>query len=140
MDRHAPPVSTRLRPLWLPPVDQIAAVPAGDHWDAVAVSGPLGDLAWTHLRRLAPDGAGPVLCDARAAGGRRWFLVPVGTAAVWQEPGTRALGRGSFIVMPGRLDAPTDGIYWASRPDQPPELVDVRLLRQAVAAAREGRP
>lgn len=130
---------SRVRPVWLPVEGHIVAVPAGEWWDAVAVSGPLGDCVWQRLHRLAPGGAGPVLRDARAVGGRRWFLVPVGTAAVWRERGTKALGRGCFVGMPVSLDVPTAGIYWVSRPDRGPELVDVGLLRRAVAAAREGR-
>lgn len=129
----------RTRPSWLPAEGPLEAVPAGEWWDAIAISGPLGDRVWECLRRLAPEGTGPVLRDVYAAGGRRWFLVPVGTAATWREPGTKALGKRCVIVMPAFLDAPASGIHWASRPDQGPESVDVALLRQAVAAAREER-
>lgn len=137
MECHRP---ERCRPAWLPAEGRIVAVPAGEWWDAATTAGRLGDGVWHRLRRLAPDGGGPVLRDARAVGGRRWFLVPVGTAATWQERGSKAFGKCSSVSMPVSLDVPTAGIHWVSRPDTGPELVDAGLLRQAVAAARDGRP
>ncbi|MFE3557315.1 hypothetical protein ACFXKW_20970 [Streptomyces sp. NPDC059193] len=74
----------------------VAIVPTGTAWDAVtmpydrwlAVSADMGPLAWAHT---------PVLADMST--GRVYVVVPTGTAQTWSEPGTTALGEGSWLVM-----------------------------------------
>ncbi|MEU0670899.1 hypothetical protein ABZ508_34250 [Streptomyces lavendulocolor] len=89
------PVPEQVWEEWDSPVG-VALVPAGRHWDAVAmpydrlltVIADMGPAAWEHT---------PVLADMSC--GRTYVFVPEGTAGAWREPGTTAIGRGSWLVM-----------------------------------------
>jgi hypothetical protein len=84
---------------------------AGDDWDAIRVPVDVGVRA---IRELKERGApvGPVLHDLSSQ--QAYFLTAPGTAQGWQQDGTRALGRGSWVVL-----APPDwdgSLKWANGP------------------------
>ncbi|KNB49416.1 hypothetical protein [Streptomyces caatingaensis] len=80
------------------------------------------------------DGVGPVLHDGdcRTLG----FLVPPGTAAAWDMPGsacTQAYGRGARA---GRHEPPVTGTGWLVAPDAAfSEATDPAVLRAALGEA-----
>jgi hypothetical protein len=68
---------------------EVRTVAAGGWWDAVRV--PLG-LGTDALRNLG-DETGAVIRDG--FGGRLYWLIPPGSAADWELPHVRVLGRGA---------------------------------------------
>ncbi|WP_372499387.1 hypothetical protein [Streptomyces sudanensis] len=109
--------------------------------DLVTVPARQGLEAVDILRRGAPA-VGPVLHDG--AGGTLGFLVPPGTAADWDVPGsacTRTDGRG--LRLPADPDAPRDaapeppvpGGGWLLPPADADPVTDPELLREALGEA-----
>ncbi|MFJ8932535.1 MULTISPECIES: hypothetical protein [unclassified Streptomyces] len=115
----------------------VALLPAGERWDVLILPGELGYPTLDVLRRVI-DRPGPVLADFGAA--RMGFFVPAGTAARWLGTGVRAVGSGSWIVVPypGRL---AGGVRWLVPPDGSGTLTDPALLELAMheAAAQLAR-
>ncbi|MET9804737.1 hypothetical protein [Streptomyces sp. NPDC006368] len=116
----------------------VALLPAGRRWDVLIVPAGLGGPTLDVLSRLV-DRPGPVITDTWGA--RMGFFVPPGTAARWVGTGTRAAGRGTWIVVPypgpGRGTGRT---RWLVQPDGTGTLTDPALLELAMheAAARLG--
>ncbi|WP_336322799.1 hypothetical protein [Streptomyces lavendofoliae] len=112
----------------------VALLPAGLRWDVLITPAGLGRPALDVLRRLV-DRPGPVLAGSGDA--RTGFFVPVGTAARWVGTGTRAAGRGTWVVVPypGRV---AGAARWLVPPDGRGTLNDPALLELALheAAAR----
>jgi hypothetical protein len=112
----------------------VTMLPAGEAWDVLIVGAELGYPALDVLNRMAQR-PGPVLADFDDT--RTGFLVPPGTAGRWLGTGVRALGRGTWIVVPypGR---PTSGVRWLVPPDGTGHLTDPATLEMALheAAAR----
>ncbi|GAA2517499.1 hypothetical protein [Streptomyces gobitricini] len=115
----------------------VALLPAGRRWDVIITPAGLGGPALDVLCRLV-DRPGPVLADSGDT--RLGFFVPVGTAARWVGTGTRAAGRGAWVVVPypGRA---TGAARWLVLPDGSGTLNDPALLELAMheAAARLAR-
>ncbi|WP_327288456.1 hypothetical protein [Streptomyces sp. NBC_01198] len=109
----------------------VALLPAGRKWDVLILGSALGYPTLDVLTRLA-DRPGPVLADFGDA--RIGFFVPPGTAARWLGTGVRAVGRGTWIVVPypGR---PTGGVRWLVPPDGTGHLTDPVLLELAMHEA-----
>lgn len=115
----------------------VALLPAGRMWDVLILGGDLGHPTLDVLTRLV-DRPGPVLADFSDS--RIGFFVPPGTAARWLGTGVRAVGRGTWIVVPypGR---PTGGVRWLVPPDGTGNLTDPAVLELAMheaAAQRAG--
>jgi len=112
----------------------VTLLPAGRLWDVLILGGELGYPTLDVLTRLV-ERPGPVLADFGDA--RMGFFVPPGTAARWLGTGVRALGYGTWIVVPypGR---PTGGVRWLVPPDGTGHLTDPVVLELAMheAAAR----
>jgi hypothetical protein len=126
--------SSRQRPSWLPPQDSLDAVGAGRWWDAIAVDGRHGSQVVDVLKKTTGGRPGPVLCDPLGPEPRTYFLVPVGSAARWNVPGTLAFGECCYIAVPGSLDGDSIGVHWVVPPSsRGPALVRLRLLREALA-------
>ncbi|MER5430906.1 hypothetical protein [Streptomyces sp. NPDC002588] len=104
-----------------PSTPSVAAVPRGAACDLVTVPTRQGLEAVDILRRGAGPSVGPVLHDD--GGDTLGFLVPPGTAAAWDLPGstcTETDGRGprpdpeplvagsDWLVPPGEADLATD--------------------------------
>lgn len=94
----------------------------GRDWDAVRLPRYLGLLA---VGRLG-DAVGSVVVDPGAR--RLYVLVPVGAAARWALPGTRALGQGSFLALPGQGRTAPPGPYWLTCCPSGRDLVDPQVL------------
>ncbi|MEV4905626.1 bifunctional DNA primase/polymerase [Streptomyces albidoflavus] len=111
-------------------------LPAGVKWDVLILPGALGHPTLDVLSRCAGR-PGPVLSGA--GGVRLGFFVPPGTASRWLGTGVRAVGRGTWIVVPhpGRA---AGVVSWLVRPDGSGALNDPGLLELAMheAVAGEG--
>jgi hypothetical protein len=109
----------------------VALLPAGRQWDVLIMPGALGRRTLDVLGRLL-DRPGPVLADFGDE--RTGFFVPPGTAARWLGTGIRAVGRGTWIVVPypGR---PTGGVRWLVPPDGTGHLTDPVVLELALHEA-----
>ncbi|SDP05652.1 bifunctional DNA primase/polymerase [Actinacidiphila guanduensis] len=109
----------------------VVLLPAGRLWDVLILPGRIGYPTLDVLGRMAEQ-PGPVLADFGDE--RMGFFVPPGTAARWLGTGVRAVGRGTWIVVPypGR---PTGGVRWLVPPDGTGHLTDPVLLELAMHEA-----
>jgi hypothetical protein len=108
------------------------APPAGAACDVVTVPARQGLEAVDILRRAAADAVGLVLHDG---GGTLGFLVPPGTAAAWDVPGstcTQTGGRGRGLV-PEPPAAADSG--WLLPPGETDPATDPAVLRAALGEA-----
>ncbi len=99
--------------------------------DLVTVPARQGLEAVDILRRGAGDAVGPVLHDGGATLG---FLVPAGTAAGWDVPGstcTRTDGRGLRL----NPEPPVEGSDWLLPPGEADLATDPTVLRRALGEA-----
>jgi hypothetical protein len=112
----------------------VTLLPAGLRWDVLILGGDLGYPTLDVLTGLIGR-PGPVLSDFGDA--RIGFFVPPGTAARWLGTGIRAVGRGTWIVVPypGRA---TGGVRWLVPPDGSGRLNDPVLLELAMHEAAAG--
>jgi hypothetical protein len=100
--------------------------------DLVTVPARQGLEAVDILRRGAADAVGPVLHDD--GGGTLGFLVPAGTAACWDVPGstcTETNGRG-LRLNPA---PPVEGSDWLLPPGEADLATDPVVLRRALGEA-----
>jgi hypothetical protein len=84
------------------------------------------------LRRGAVDAVGPVLHDD--GGDTLGFVVPAGTAAGWDVPGstcTRTNGRGLCLAP----EPPVEGSDWLLPPGEADPATDPAVLRRALDEA-----
>ncbi|MGW2188090.1 hypothetical protein [Streptomyces sp. NPDC001667] len=109
----------------------IALLPAGRVWDVLILSSVLGHPTLDVLSRCT-DRLGPVLADYGDS--RMGFFVPPGTAAGWVATGVRAVGRGSWVVVPhpGRT---ASGVRWIVPPDGTGTLTDPAVLELSMHEA-----
>ncbi|MHB9861511.1 hypothetical protein [Streptomyces sp. YIM S03343] len=105
-----------------PPECDLVTVPARQGLEAVDI-----------LRRGSAEAVGPVLhddgCDTLG------FVVPAGTAAAWDLPGSTCTGtdgRGLRIAAP---EAPAEGSGWLLPPDAADPATDPADLRRALGEA-----
>ena len=107
-----------------------SAPPAG--CDVVTVPARQGFEAVDILRRGAVEAVGPVLHDY--GGGTLGFLVPPGTAAAWDVPGstcTETDGHG----LPLAPAPPVEGSDWLLPPGEADLATDPAVLREALGEA-----
>ncbi|MFJ1736282.1 hypothetical protein [Streptomyces sp. NPDC088254] len=101
--------------------------------DVVTVPTRQGLEAVDILRRRGPgDAVGPVLHDD--GGGTLGFVVPAGTAAAWDVPGstcTETDGRG--LRLPP--EPPVEGADWLVPPGEADLATDPAVLRRALGEA-----
>ncbi|MER5769966.1 hypothetical protein [Streptomyces sp. NPDC001985] len=84
------------------------------------------------LRRTAAPAVGPVLHDGSCD--TLGFLVPPGTAAGWDLPGsacTQTWGRGPRVPA----EPPVRGTGWLLPPEHPHRVTDPAVLRRALGEA-----
>ncbi|MEU5363061.1 hypothetical protein ABZ354_06075 [Streptomyces sp. NPDC005925] len=101
--------------------------------DVVTVPARQGLEAVDILRRAAAEAVGPVLHDG---GGTLGFLVPPGTAAAWDLPGstcTETDGRGPVLAVPEPPAAADSG--WLLPPGDADPATDPAVLRAALGEA-----
>jgi hypothetical protein len=100
--------------------------------DVVTVPARQGLEAVDILRRVAGEAVGPVLHDD--GGGTLGFLVPAGTAACWDVPGstcTETEGRGLRL----NPQPPVEGSDWLLPPGDADLATDPVELRRALGEA-----
>ncbi|MEV0980702.1 hypothetical protein [Streptomyces sp. NPDC049915] len=105
---------------------------AGSACDLVTVPTRQGLEAVDILRRGASDAVGPVLHDDGC--GTLAFLVPPGTAAGWDLPGstcTETDGRGLRLAP----EPPVEGSAWLLPPGDADRATDPAVLRRALGEA-----
>ncbi|WP_373462954.1 hypothetical protein [Streptomyces sp. DSM 40167] len=108
--------------------------PPCDACDVVTVPTRQGLEAVDILRRGAGEAVGPVIhddgCDTLG------FLVPPGTAAAWDVPGstcTETDGRGLSLDLPS--EPPVEGSDWLLPPGEADPATDPAVLREALGEA-----
>ncbi|NUP23690.1 MAG: hypothetical protein HOZ81_48065 [Streptomyces sp.] len=109
--------------------------PPGEGCDLVTVPARQGLEAVDILRRGAGDAVGPVLHDD--GGDTLGFVVPPGTAAAWDVPGstcTETDGRGMSLVDP-HPEPPVEGSDWLLPPGEADLATDPAALRAALGEA-----
>lgn len=85
----------------------------GTAWDAIRMPRCLGLAATEHLGRSM----GSVIVEP---GERRMYvLIPVGAAAEWEFPDTRALGKDCYLPVPPLTRTEPPGPYWLTPHDSP---------------------
>lgn len=116
-------------PLELPCTEE---VPCTD-CDVVTVPARQGLEAVDILRRGAGDAVGPVLHDD--GGATLGFVVPRGTAAAWDVPGSICMetdGRGLRLTP----EPPVEGSDWLLPPGEADLATDPAVLREALGEAQ----
>lgn len=100
--------------------------------DVVTVPARQGLEAVDILRRGPGDAVGPVLHDD--GGDTLGFVVPAGTAAAWDVPGSTCTGtdgRGLRLAP----EPPAEGSDWLVPPDEADPATDPAVLRRALGEA-----
>ncbi|WP_405505679.1 hypothetical protein [Streptomyces purpurascens] len=100
--------------------------------DVVTVPARQGLEAVDILRRATAEAVGPVLHDD--GGGTLGFLVPPGTAAAWDMPGSTCTGtdgRGLTLAP----EPPVEGSDWLLPPGEADLATDPAVLREALGEA-----
>lgn len=106
-------------------------VPRTPAWDVVTV--PCGQgLEAVDILRLRTR-VGPVLHDH--AGDTLGFLVPAGTSAGWDLPGSACTGTGGRAGRRLTADLPVSGAGWLLPPEHAAPVTDPALLRMALGEA-----
>ncbi|MEU9453739.1 hypothetical protein [Streptomyces sp. NPDC048277] len=113
-----------------PPSASTAADDAG--CDLVTVPARQGLEAVDILRRGTGDAVGPVLHDD--GGGTLGFVVPAGTAAGWDVPGSTCTGTGGCGLRL-RPEPPVEGSDWLLPPGEADLATDPAVLRRALGEA-----
>lgn len=111
----------------------LAELPAGKAWDVIRLPRPIG---WESVARMraAEVTVGP----AQLTPDHVELLVPVGSAARWDVPGSTVLTEGDSILVPHPvIIAPRTqmGHSWFVPPRECAPLTDADVLREAYAAA-----
>ncbi|MGI5375679.1 hypothetical protein ACQEV2_15785 [Streptomyces sp. CA-251387] len=110
--------------------------PPGAGCDVVTVPARQGLEAVDILRRGAGDAVGPVLHDD--GGDTLGFVVPPGTAAAWDVPGstcTETDGRGLSLNLDPDPEPPVEGSDWLLPPGEADLATDPAALRAALGEA-----
>ncbi|MDT9696514.1 hypothetical protein [Streptomyces sp. P17] len=111
---------------------EVRTVAAGGWWDAVRV--PL-DLGLDALRYLGED-TGAVIRDG--FGGRLYWMIPPGSAAGWNVPQVRVLGRGCHVAIPPLHRVMSPGLCWQIPPTRDREWTNT--LRAAPLPEKSPTP
>ncbi|MFK0113843.1 hypothetical protein [Streptomyces sp. NPDC091217] len=125
-------------PRWMPIGEEPELCSAGEWWDAVRAMETVGRRAIEILNE-GDETVGPVILDHDGPEPRLYFLVPVGTATRWEEPGTVALGQKCHVVVPAAESATPPGMHWHVFPPGPRTLTQPDALRRALSQARRER-
>ncbi|MFC8679825.1 hypothetical protein ACFUEN_44995 [Streptomyces griseorubiginosus] len=117
----------------LPSAAGCTVIDAGRDWDAVRVPRSVGVDAMTILGTRCGAVVEDPLCEAV------YYFVPVGTAAVWDVPTTRALGAGASVTIPPPRRTDGAGPHWRICPGDGSWLTDPQALQAALEDAIPAR-
>ncbi|RLV78525.1 hypothetical protein D3C57_109110 [Streptomyces rapamycinicus NRRL 5491] len=108
-------------PTWIPPTGRREAIATGLWWDAIRTSAEIGYQVLEVLRHQIRCTPGPVIADLEGREPHLYFLVRRSTAHHWSAPGSRALGKGWFVVVPSHSLTAPPGPHWTVPPcpDEP---------------------
>ncbi|MBZ3904521.1 hypothetical protein [Streptomyces griseiscabiei] len=129
------PAARAVPPRWMPVGEEPELCSAGEWWDAVRAMEAVGRRAIEILSE-GDKPVGPVILDHEGPEPRLYFLVPVGTAARWREPGTVALGQKCHVVVPSTESTTPPGMHWHIFPRNPRSLNQPDVLHRALSRAR----
>ncbi|WP_328337068.1 hypothetical protein [Streptomyces violaceus] len=132
------PATRAIPPRWMPIGEEAELCSAGEWWDAVRAVEAVGRRAIDILEE-DDELVGPVILDHGGPEPRLYFLVPVGTAVRWEEPGTVALGPKCHVVVPPAESTTPPGMHWHVFPQGPRTLTRPDALRSALRQARRER-
>lgn len=122
--------SALVQAAWVRSLRQPKLFAVGRDWDVIRVEADIGVPA-VRVLEAAYAPVGPVLHDH--GNGQTYFLTPPGTARTWQRERTRALGPGSWIVLPPEeWDGP---LRWVSGPGNGPAFTQADELASALTMA-----
>ncbi|MFE6036092.1 hypothetical protein [Streptomyces sp. NPDC056452] len=124
-----------LPPRWMPIGDDPELCSVGQWWDVIRVDETIG-LHAIDLLRADDEPVGPVILGEEGTTLRLCFLVPKGTAATWQEPGTVPLGQRCHLVVPPATATNPPGLHWHVPPQGPRLLTRPAALGSAIGRAR----
>lgn len=130
--------SRPLPPRWMPIGEEPELCSAGEWWDVVRAMEAVG-LRALEILNESDEPVGPVILDPQGPEPRLYFLVPVGAAAGWEEPGTVALGQTCHVVVPAVENTAPPGLHWHVFPSGPRSLTPPDSLRHALSKARRER-
>ncbi|QNP71566.1 hypothetical protein IAG44_20460 [Streptomyces roseirectus] len=122
-------------PRWMPIGEESELCSVGVWWDVVRAEEAVGSRA-IEILRARNEPLGPVIMDFGGAEPRLYFLVPVGTASTWSEPGTVALGQNCHVVVPPADTTKPPGMHWYVPASGPRTLTLPPALRRALIQAR----
>ncbi|WP_338676744.1 hypothetical protein V1460_30100 [Streptomyces sp. SCSIO 30461] len=128
-------VTPALPPRWMPISGEPELCSAGEWWDVIRAVEVVGQRAIEILNE-ADEPVGPVILDPGGPEPRLYFLVPVGTAARWNEPGTVPLGQNCHVVVPASESTAPPGLHWHVFPGTPRSLTRSAALGRALSQAR----
>jgi hypothetical protein len=134
----ANPAARGLPPRWMPLSREPELCTAGEWWDAIRAVEAVGQRAIEILNESGEQ-IGPVILDTGGPEPRLYFLVPVGTAGGWEEPGTVPLGEKCHVVVPPADATAPPGLHWSIYPPAPRALTRPEALHRALSKARRER-
>lgn len=132
------PAARSLPPRWMPIGREPELCSAGEWWDAIRAAEVVGRRAIEILKEGRKQ-IGPVILDSGGPEPRLYFLVPVGTAARWEEPETVPLGERCHVVVPPASATAPPGLHWNVFPANPRSLTRPDALRSALRKTRQER-
>jgi hypothetical protein len=106
---------------------------AGQDWDVILVPRTIGAPAVAILGSRC----GAVVDDPLSSA--LYFFTPVGTAAQWRVPGTRALGDGAAVTIPPARRTEGVGPHWRVCPGKDGWITDPRALQAALEDSNGAR-
>ncbi|MEU3228366.1 hypothetical protein ABZ695_35120 [Streptomyces sp. NPDC006976] len=115
-------------PSWIPASGH-ALRHAGIHFDAIRISGLLGEQVAYEIMQFTDFQAGPIV-RSRIGERSMYFLVPPGTASahLWPARVDALVRKGSDFVGVPALDGLTYPLDWRSRPTAQDPFVETALL------------
>jgi hypothetical protein len=111
------------------------ALAAGEHWDAVRITGHSASLIFERMHQQTRGYTGPVVIDAQADA--HYWLIRPGYPAVWDFPAVRLCTAGTWVVLPP-TDRPVHRVHWLTPPRAAGRLAHAPLLHATITSTVTG--